>query len=120
MHVVYLVCRLTLVYTCSSISLALGLAVLSGSTTGKDDTVKDILKQLLTCKEIVKEDMMVLTFEESIKVFDNPLAKLLFSTALPACVHLKGVEVVIMAVSKHPHLAWSVSLACTALLHINQ
>ena len=48
--------------------------------------------------------MMVLAFKMSSEVFDNPLPKLLFSTALLSCIHLKGVEITIIAVCKHPHL----------------
>ena len=51
------------------------LPIFPGSTTSKDAVVDEILKQLLTCKIVVEEDMVVLAFQESSEVFDNPLAK---------------------------------------------
>ena len=83
--------------------------VLSGSTACTD-VLGQVTQQLLTCKKIVKADMMILSLQVLCEVFDNPMTQLLFVTALIVSVHLEFIEISIMAVSKGPYL--DVSLHC--------
>ena len=57
-----------------------------------------IMQQLLTSKEIVKENMMVFPLQVLCEVFDNPLTQVLLAAALLAGVHLELMEVSIMAI----------------------
>ena len=78
-HAMFILCSLSpVLQVCFLQSCWKSLPIFHGSsTTGKDSVIKEILKQLLTRKEVVKEDMVVLAFQELSEIFNtSPLPSL--------------------------------------------
>ena len=78
--------------------------IFAGSSTGIDIIFDQVMHQLLAREKVVKEDMVVFTFEMLCKIFDNSLAKVFLPTPLLACVDLELLKVAIMVITKHPYL----------------
>ena len=76
-------------------------AVLSSCPTGKDVVLKQILEQLFTSEQVIEEHMVFFFFEKTCEVLHHSLPKLL---PLFSSVHLQGMEVAVVAVSKYSYL----------------